>query len=133
MNKLIIFSAATSLVFLASCIGPTAVRTERIDYSEAIAATGRQQILLNFVRVYCHEQPQFTDITQVNNASQVSGSVGATFNIPQALSTLGGSTGYAGHDYAPMFSLEPPMIRQPLHILHSWETLLLLKSPGRSM
>lgn len=109
-----------SVFLLAGCVGPTAIRTERLDFSEAVAVTGRQQLLLNIVRIHHHETPQFTDVSSITNTSQLNGSFGATLNIPRAISSNGsnGALFGAGHDYAPTFTItsydQPAVTYSPL-------------------
>lgn len=118
------FGLIASVGLLAGCVGPTAIRTERLDFSEAVAYTGRQQLLLNLVRIHHHESPQFTDVSSITNTSQLNGSFGATFNLPPmvtAPSSSGGSTSpgiHPGHDYSPVFSIssydQPAITYSPL-------------------
>lgn len=70
------------LFLLGGCIGPHAIRSERIDFGKAVADTGREQLLLNIIRVHNQEPPQFVDVSQVVNQSQVNGTVTSSFPVP---------------------------------------------------
>jgi hypothetical protein len=87
---------------VSSCtIGPGAINAERVNLTDAIAVTSRQQLLLNLVRAYNNEQLQFVDISQVINTSQLSGTFMLTENFPQAVA-MGA---HSGHDYTPAFTV----------------------------
>jgi hypothetical protein len=106
--------ATLSLMSLAGCIGPRAVSHERLGFNDAVAATGRAQLLLNIVRASKNEQPQFVDVSQVTNTSQLNESFTASFGIPQAV----GGGEHTGHDYSPGFTVggydQPAITYTPL-------------------
>ena len=103
-------------MLLAGCdwVGPAALQQSRPDYNEVIRQTAKNQNFLNLVRVHCHEPTLFMDVSEVDVALQIQGSVNGTVNIPQARALSGSNSYYPGHDYllgGTLQYLETPTIR----------------------
>jgi hypothetical protein len=57
-----------SAALLAGCatgLGPRAIRSERPDYSQQIARSGDEQMLLNLVRLRSNDTPLFFELGSV--------------------------------------------------------------------
>ena len=103
------------LYWLAGCasIGPTVVQNGRNTYNEAVASSGRQQTLINIVRVHRNETPVFLEIPEIDASSLLQ--VGAT----GAVTNLGSHAGTVGALWRgwPALRASPPSIRKPDHPL----------------
>lgn len=64
--------AAFSLV-IAGCgvVGPKAVRSNRVDYSEALRQSNDEQLLLNLVRLRYRDTPSFLDVGNITTQLRV--------------------------------------------------------------
>jgi hypothetical protein len=74
-----IFLLAGAAMTLSSCavLGPSSIDHGRTSYNEVIEDTTRQQALLNVVRISNGESPLFMDVTEVDAATSVGGTIGA--------------------------------------------------------
>jgi hypothetical protein len=94
-----LLSVCLLVVLLPACntVGPQAVRGARINYNEAIARTGDQQLLLNLVRLKYRDTPLFLEITNVSTQYNLEWSAGASqsFSDTDTLASglSGGATG----------------------------------------
>lgn len=70
--------ALSTLTALAGChtVGPDSIRGGRSLYSEAIAVTTTEQLLLNLVRLRYRESPVFLEVTSVSTAFTLRSSAG---------------------------------------------------------
>jgi len=93
---LTIFVCPVFLALFSSCntVGPKAVRGARINYNEAIARTGDQQLLLNLVRLKYRDTPLFLEITSVSTQYNLEWSAGASQSFTDT-DTLTGGVGAA--------------------------------------
>jgi outer membrane protein assembly factor BamE (lipoprotein component of BamABCDE complex) len=82
--------AAILLAGLCACatVGPTSITQGRTPYNEVIHDTSSQQTLLNLVRVYNNEPPLFMDVTEVDAATSLAGTIGG------GASNLGATANY---------------------------------------
>jgi hypothetical protein len=73
-----IFLLAGAAITLSSCaaLGPSSIDHGRTSYNEVIEDTTRQQALLNVVRISNGESPLFMDVTEVDAATSVGGTIG---------------------------------------------------------
>lgn len=83
----------------ASCssIGPASVPRDRVDYSNALSDSWKDQMLLNMVRLRYGDAPTFLDVSSVISAYTLQGAVQATgtanIGVPGDTITLPGGTG----------------------------------------
>ena len=113
---------------LAACaaIGPSSIDHGRSSYNDVIQSTSEQQTLLNIVRVREDETPLFMDVTEVDAATSLQGSIsGGPSNIgaspnhnPLATGTslyglIGSVTGTTTYQEAPTVRYQP-LTGQPL-------------------
>ncbi len=91
-----------------SIVGPTSISYDRLDYNEVLQSTAVRQTLLNILRVAHDEMPVFVDVTEVDAARTVTGSItGGASNIGDignpkttagtfggVLGAVGGTAGY---------------------------------------
>ncbi len=96
----LILLLSTTVLCGCSTVGVTSIDQGRTPYNEVIQDTSRQQALLNIVRVSKGESPQFLDVTEVDQAYSVVGSVtggassiGATANPKTTSGTFSGVLG----------------------------------------
>jgi hypothetical protein len=73
-----LFVFAITAIPLSGCsvVGPASIDHGRTSYNEVIEDTSRQQALLNVVRVSKGESPLFVDVTEVDAATSLGGSLG---------------------------------------------------------
>jgi hypothetical protein len=107
------------LYWLAGCafIGPTVVQNGRNTYNEAVATSGRQQTLINIVRVHRNETPVFLEIPEIDASSLLQvGATGAVTNLGSHAGTVGSTLeGVAGASGLSAQYQEAPTIRyQPV-------------------
>jgi len=87
---------AIACVFLATVgsacntVGPKAVRGARMNYNEAIARTGDQQLLLNLVRLKYRDTPLFLEISSVSTQYNLEWSAGASQSFTDTDTLTGG-------------------------------------------
>lgn len=111
---------------LAACsvVGPASIDQSRTQYNEIIQATAKQQTLLNIVRVSDGESPLFMDVTEVDAATTLQGSIsggpsglGATANFKGSSGTIAGPVGFITasglYQEAPTVRYQP-LLGQPL-------------------
>lgn len=65
--------AAAASLMLGGCLGPSAVRSTRIGYNEALRITNDEQLLLNLVRLRYADSPIFVDLPNITSQFEVSG------------------------------------------------------------
>jgi hypothetical protein len=65
-------TALATAVSGCATLGPPTLREARTAYNEAVADTGRQQTLMNIVRVHNNENPLFMEVTQISDLSTLS-------------------------------------------------------------
>jgi len=63
-------------------LGPASIRSSRAYYNEAVQQTGKEQLLLNIVRIRYADPPLFFDITSVTSQLSFSGTAGSNSNFP---------------------------------------------------
>ena len=118
-----VFQSVTiiALLLLGGCsiVGPSTIDTGRTPYNEVIQSTAVEQTLLNIVRVQHNEAPLFMDVTEVDAATTLTGSISggqsAIGAIPNYKSTsagtisgaLGAITGTAQYQEAPTVRYQP--------------------------
>jgi hypothetical protein len=87
-------------VYGCSSIGPGTVPRDRVDYSNALSDSWKDQMLLNIVRLRYADTPTFMDISSVIAAYtiQIAGTAGAIANIgvPGSSTTLPNGTASVG-------------------------------------
>ena len=95
-RKLGIVLLVSTLLLPMGCrtgMGPGSIPAARFDYTEAIAASWNEQLLLNLVRLRYRDTVQFLEvssvITQYTLDQQASAAAGVAFN--------GGTKGRCGH------------------------------------
>jgi len=102
--------SAACLVVLAACerLGPNAVQQGMPAYNEAIARTGTELMLLNFVRMRYSDSPYFLEVSNVFAAPRVSTGVTAAAGV----GGLGGDSASAGASLA--YSENPIIVYTPM-------------------
>jgi len=124
--------------WLACCLlsgctsfGPSAVRSGRFDYNEAIVRTFDEQLLLNLVRLRYRDTPYFLEISNVSTQYELRGDARASVTGgDDDLFDLGAGVGYVERPtivYAPLAGED--FARRLLAPL-SPESLLLLTGAG---
>ena len=72
-------------LILAACtsIGPSTVPRDRVDYSNALSDSWKDQMLLNIVRLRYADTPTFMDVSSVISAYTIQGAAqaGGTINV----------------------------------------------------
>jgi hypothetical protein len=107
-----------------STVGTTSIEEGRTPYNQVIQDTARQQTLLNIVRVANSESPLFMDVTEVDAATTLQGSIvggpsglGASPNFKATSGTIAGAVGFvtggAQYEEAPTVRYQP-LSGQPL-------------------
>jgi hypothetical protein len=109
----------TALLGGCSFVGPSSISYDRIDYNEVLQSTGVEQTLLNILRVQNNEMPVFLDITEVDAARTLAGSlsggatsIGATGNPKTTAGFFGGALGSITG--ATSYSDQPTVRYQPV-------------------
>src|SRR5205807_1018847 len=51
----------------SGCLGPTAVRSTRMRYNDAVRATNDEQLLMNLVRLRYADSPIFIDLPNITS------------------------------------------------------------------
>lgn len=101
-----------ALAFLAGCqsLGPAQLPRDRSAYGEAIAASWREQMLLNVVKLRYHDTPVYLDISSVISSYALEGelSLGAT-TYPRAAESSSRTLGARG-----LYSESPTVSYVPL-------------------
>ena len=97
MNRIVSLSMVLMIVGSAcNTVGPKAVRGARINYNEAIARTGDQQLLLNLVRLKYRDTPLFLEISSVSTQYNLEWSAGASQSFTDTDTLTGGLTSGVG-------------------------------------
>jgi hypothetical protein len=78
---MIALACATGLGACMTHMGPQAVPGERFDYSEAIARSWNEQLLLNLVRLRYRDNPMFLDVGSVVSHYEFTGRLGGTVGL----------------------------------------------------
>lgn len=60
----------------SGCLGPTALRSTRMKYNEAIRATNDEQLLMNIVRLRYADSPVFIDLPTITSQFEMAGTAG---------------------------------------------------------
>ena len=92
-------------LILGGCasIGPASIQRDRVDYDNALAASWKDQLLTNIVRLRFADTPQFMDVSSVVGSYQFAGQLqaGATASFgpespyfPRGTSALSGNGQY---------------------------------------
>ena len=68
--------AAVACLTLGGCLGPSAIRSTRIGYNEALRSTNDEQLLLNLVRLRYADSPIFVDLPNITSQFEMSGLAG---------------------------------------------------------
>ncbi len=93
MNRVIgVCAIVLALCSACNTVGPKAVRGARINYNEAIARTGDQQLLLNLVRLKYRDTPLFLEISSVSTQYNLEWSAGASQSFTDTDTLTGGVT-----------------------------------------
>jgi hypothetical protein len=108
--------AVLSLV-VAGCIsiGPRSVPRDRVDYSNALSDSWKDQMLLNIVRLRYADTPTFLDVSSVISAYTIQGAAQATgsvnVGVPNDTSITPNGTGsltvQGGYNDRPTISYTP--------------------------
>jgi len=91
----LLFAWLALAVIISGCstVGPATVQRDRTNYSEVLAATWKEQTLLNIVKLRYGDVPLYIDVSSVITSSSIEGQVtlGAEFNNNTSLDsqTLG--------------------------------------------
>jgi len=117
-SLLVSVSLALLLTGCASKTGPKMIEKSFSNYGEAIHSVVREELLLNVVRRYYHESPQFVTLSGISHTRSVSTSANLTTNIVP--SGFGSATGVIGGEQVdfPTFSITPlqgPEVAEKLH------------------
>jgi hypothetical protein len=143
-RRFVIVSLAAAVSFAAcSPFGPGNLRSDRFDYSGAIAQSWDEQLLLNLVRLRYRDTPQFVQVGSVLSryTRSAGSSAAATFGVEGTSRTstvLGGALGY---EESPTITFVPlqgeeftrhlltPIGAQPLFLLaqSGWSVERLLR------
>lgn len=100
---------AACLLSAGGCVGPTAVRSTRLKYNEAVRVTNDEQILTNLVRLRYADSPVFIDLPNITSQFELAaggsdpGRAGSQSNF--------GIVGLTGRD-APTLSYHPRQGRE---------------------
>ncbi len=89
---------ALAAILLAGCrsIGPRTMSVDRVDYSEALSRSWKNQMLLNIVRVRYADLPVFVEVGQIvsgyslETSVNLTGSIGTSGDATERLGSLGG-------------------------------------------
>lgn len=93
--------STTLLLLAAGCgLGPKTVAVDRVGYGEAVARSGREELLRNIVRLRYLDSPVFLAVGSMTNSYSFDASVGASagwnFGLVNTTSnSLNGSSGFA--------------------------------------
>lgn len=86
------------------CLGPSAIRSTRLRYNEAVHATNDEQLLINLVRLRYADSPIFIDLPNIT--SQFELAAGGSDPRPGGGQTTFGVGGLSGRD-TPTLSYHP--------------------------
>jgi hypothetical protein len=99
---------------LSGCtsIGPATISRDRVDYADAMAASWKEQMLLNIVKLRYLDTPMYVDVSSVVASHELQGQLEATwrqypipFSTSQDYSNLVGRGRYSDHptvSYVPL-------------------------------
>jgi hypothetical protein len=98
------------LPVLTGCetLGSAELRQARPAYNEAVADTGRQQTLMNIVRIHNNQNPLIMEVIEVDQTNTFSGGVsGGAGNIGAVQGFLGSAAGSVSYSETPTIRLQP--------------------------
>ncbi len=98
----------------SGCVGPTAVRSTRSRYNEAVRSTNDEQLLLNIVRLRYADSPVFIDLPNITSQFEISGQGGYAGgpNIQGPGQGSGPGVGLLGYRDSPTLSYHPRQGRE---------------------
>ena len=92
-------------------VGPRTVARDRFDYTEAISASWKQQMLINMVKLRYGDTPVFLDVASVINQYALEGQVDARFTWVDPVVSVGDSQAAGG---SARYSDRPTITYTPL-------------------
>lgn len=69
-------AALAAVLPSVGCLGPSALRSTRMRYNEAIRATNDEQLLMNIVRLRYADSPVFIDLPSITSQFEFAGTAG---------------------------------------------------------
>lgn len=102
-------TAALLACGLSACntIGPSAIRTGRMGYNEAVQVTSDQELLLNIVRLRYRDTPTILQIASINTQLNLATSVNASTSLIPSNAESFGLSGNANSYERPTISYRP--------------------------
>ncbi|NHN83337.1 hypothetical protein GOB93_01610 [Acetobacter musti] len=96
-----------SLVFLSGCyqVGPRRLDQDESDYSRALTSSGKQQTLLNVVRLRYADTPGFLDTTQLISGYQLQRNLSVGVGTDSPVRPIGGAA--IQFQESPTFTFQP--------------------------
>jgi hypothetical protein len=87
IRRRLIAGLLVSLVLAAGCAGvaPDRINTDRVDYGQVIAESGKRQTLLNVVRLRYADAPVFLEVASLINSYTLGGRANAGASLPSAI------------------------------------------------
>lgn len=124
-----LFACSVMALLVAGCnIGPDSVGRDRVDYGEALARSGREELLRNVVRLRYLESPVFLSVNSVVNQYAIEGTVNGGVNWG-----FGPTTGAGGLVGAQTTFADRPTITYSLLTGQRFATAYLLPVPASSV
>ena len=68
--------ALAAAMAASGCLGPSALRSTRMKYNEAIRSTNHEQMLTNIVRLRYADSPVFVDLPSITSQFEMAGTAG---------------------------------------------------------
>lgn len=117
-------------------VGPRTIQGARFNYNEAIARSWDQQLLLNVVRLYYRDTPQFLEVGEITTKHSIGYNVGVSGSVADhGKQSLSSNLGFS-YSEQPVVSYTPlqgeKFVKQMLAPI-SWEAVLLLTQSGWSI
>lgn len=107
-----LFAVTILSLFLVGCSGPRALRSSYVDYSNAYADAGNQQMLLNLARIHNGHPPYFLQVGPITAQYTFSAGLDGNYNrlhagglVPDTITSALGINGSAGE--SPTFNFVP--------------------------
>lgn len=99
----------TAACCMAGCMtfGPASIQRDRTDYAGVIAASWKEQALLNIVKLRYGDVPVFLDVSSVIASSALESQVNATANFFPAAANNQSLGGYSRYTDRPTISYSP--------------------------